>query len=55
MDECITKWLYDASQAATLIQGFTKGKVFADYRSNPLLSSAVERQFEILGEALKRI
>ncbi|MEM1221692.1 MAG: HepT-like ribonuclease domain-containing protein [Verrucomicrobiota bacterium] len=51
----IQKWLYDAHQASQAICEFLREKDFEDYTSNLMLSSAVERQFEILGEALKRI
>ena len=51
----IQKWLFDAHEASNAICEFLKEKDFEDYRSNLMLSSAVERQFEILGEALKRI
>lgn len=55
MEVEIQKWLFDAHQASRTIQEFLKEKEFEDYTDNLMLSSAVERQFEILGEALKRI
>ena len=51
----VKKWLFDAHQASQTIREFLKGKKFEDYSTDLMLSSAVERQFEILGEALKRI
>ena len=47
--------LYDMSQAADRIVEATEGKAFDDYQSDWYFQSAVERQFEILGEALARI
>jgi len=55
MEVEIQKWLFDAHQASKAIQIFLKEKEFEDYTQDLMLSSAVERQFEILGEALKRI
>ncbi len=49
------KYLYDVQQAAILITDFTKGKSFADYQRDAMLRSAVERQFEVIGEALAQL
>jgi uncharacterized protein with HEPN domain len=49
------KYLYDIDQAAALIAEFTAGKSFARYRDEPMLRAAVERKFEIIGEALSQL
>ena len=55
MDETSLKHYYDALAAARAILSFTCNKSFDDYCSDEILSSAVERKFEIIGEALSRI
>lgn len=49
------KYLYDIQKAASQIMDFTSGKTLEDYRGNAMLRSAVERQFEIIGEALSQL
>ncbi len=55
MDEKILKYSYDALQAMGKITRFVEGKTFEKYNKDDFLCSAVERQFEILGEALNNI
>jgi uncharacterized protein with HEPN domain len=47
--------MWDAHEAARGIADMTAGKSFADFNSDLVLRSAVERQFEILGEALGQL
>jgi uncharacterized protein with HEPN domain len=47
--------LWDAHRAAELIRTFVDGEQWSDYVENAMLRSAVERQFEIVGEALNRL
>ena len=49
------KYLYDIRHAAELVAEFTRGRIFADYESDLMLQSAVERQFEIIGEATNQL
>jgi uncharacterized protein with HEPN domain len=48
----VAKFLQDVDQAAALLEGFTRGKSFADYEAEALLRAGVERQFIVIGEAL---
>ena len=47
--------VWDALQAVRALRRFTQGVSEEEYLSDLMLSSAVERQFEILGEALNRV
>ena len=49
------KYLYDIQQAAARISDFTAGQTFGDYQQTALLRAAVERQFEIIGEATAQL
>jgi uncharacterized protein with HEPN domain len=46
------KFLWDAQQAAERIVRFTANRSFENYLADDMLRAAVERQFEIIGEAL---
>jgi uncharacterized protein with HEPN domain len=48
-------FLWDARAAVDHILEFTRGKSLEDYLGDAMLRSAVERQFEILGEALNQL
>lgn len=47
--------LWDAREAAGVIASITAGKVFDDFDRDIVLRSAVERQFEIIGEAFAQL
>jgi len=55
MKDEILAHLHDVVQAGHAIRAFISGRTFEDYTSDELLRSAVERKFEIMGEALNRI
>ena len=47
--------LWDARDSADTIGRFIQGLTLHDYLADDMLRSAVERQFEITGEALRRL
>lgn len=47
--------LWDAREAARLILRFIEGRSWQHYQADAMLRSAVERQFQIIGEALNRL
>ena len=57
MDERILKWLYDIKIAINEIDEYflEHPKDFLKYRQNLMLKRAVERDLEIIGEAMNRI
>ena len=57
MDERILKWLFDVKMSIEEIDGFflLNEKDFHKYRQNIILKRAVERNLEIIGEAVNRI
>ncbi len=57
MDERILKWLYDIKSAIVEIESYFVGipRDFNQYSSNLILKRAVERDLEIIGEAVNRI
>jgi uncharacterized protein with HEPN domain len=57
MDERILKWLFDIRIAIEEVNGYFENeeKDFFKYRQNIMLKRAVERDLEIIGEAINRI
>lgn len=54
MQPDVEKRILDAINACQLIEEFTGGCDYQHFSESALLRSAVERQFEIVGEALNR-
>jgi uncharacterized protein with HEPN domain len=55
MERKSAKLLEDIRDAAAFVQQATAGKSLVDYRNDRLLRQAVERNFEIIGEAVGRL
>ncbi len=48
-------FLWDVREAALAIQTFTTGLDMTAYANNQLVQAAVERKFEVIGEALNQL
>jgi uncharacterized protein with HEPN domain len=56
MDNEIKKFLFDISESILSIENYLGGnRDFKLYKANKMLRRAVEREFEIIGEAMNRI
>jgi uncharacterized protein with HEPN domain len=55
MRRSVLKLLEDIRVAAASIQEYTQGFAEADFLKNKPIRRAVEREFEIIGEALRRL
>jgi uncharacterized protein with HEPN domain len=54
MPRSLRAYLWDIEQAASDILNFTNGKQLSDYEDDSMLRAAVERKFEVIGEALSQ-
>lgn len=54
MNSATEKYLYDVLDSVNAIAQFTLGRSLDDYSADRMLRQAVERNFEIIGEALNR-
>jgi uncharacterized protein with HEPN domain len=55
MDDRVRECLQDILENACEVQSFTAGMTFQNYQADRKTQAAVERKFEIIGEALNRI
>ena len=51
----VQKYLFDVREACRRIEDFTTARDFSGYCSDLMLKAAVERQFQIVGEALNQL
>jgi uncharacterized protein with HEPN domain len=55
MQHEVAKYLHDMQRAADLATEFIEGHAYADYAGSAMLRSAVERQLQILGDAMSQL
>ena len=55
MRDITRKLLLDALESCRAIEGWVGGKSYTEYDSDRQLRRAVEREFEIIGEAVNRL
>jgi len=55
MNDRARKCLFDVTEAARAVAVFVEGMDFTAFSQDDLIRSAVERKFEIIGEALHRL
>lgn len=55
MQRKVPKLLEDIRQAAHRISEWSASRTLEQYRDDPMLRSAVERNFEVVGEAINRL
>lgn len=55
MQRRVLTLLWDIHNAARNIRQFATGRSLPEYQGNIMLRSAIERQFEIVGEALRQL
>ncbi len=55
MENKIKKYAFDIQESINAIQNYIVGLNYDDFLSQRMLRKAVEREFEIIGEAMNRI
>jgi len=55
MDNRSKKLLFDVVSAGRSIRGWCSGRTYVEYENDRQLRRAVEREFEVIGEALNRL
>ena len=55
MDKRAKKLLFDVLESGRSILGWCQGRTFTDYEADRQFRKAVEREFEVIGEALSRL